>query len=304
MVSVANDRQTVPTLFQYNMAMSTPVSQRPIPLPSSPTTPGSWRHPRADEISRRRNVSTFSDQNIKKALWNVGAGGILYFFNDTFHSRYDPAFDFHKNLANTHRSLRWLCAQCSIDLNPSYLSLFIFGLLLFNIATSFSPLIRPVDQMTDIPLTPQQRKLLGLDPSLASPATPQSQYVTPPRYPRSATPQSGGSRSRSGSPGLRSISYSGSPLAGKGSLGGRNSGGSPSTQLAQKIFGNSGFESTRRSSYGSPMQVGRGGVGSDVSLIGIPTTPTPIGGAKGPSVGLTNKYMYERTRHSPGPSFY
>lgn len=88
--------------------------------------------------------------------------------------------------------------------------------LLANIALALRPLFLPTtDQITDIPLTPTQRSLLGLDPS-SSPATPQSGgYITPPRYRRSSGSFSG---SNLGTPtsDRRSISatyYSSSPLS-------------------------------------------------------------------------------------------
>src|SRR3569833_2700761 len=71
--------------------------------------------------------------------------------------------------------------------------------------------------MSDIPLTPGQRKLLGL-PASSAPPTPGSKFSTPPRYSR--TP------SISGSVGSNK-SYASSPLSGKGSptaLGGRING--------------------------------------------------------------------------------
>lgn len=59
--------------------------------------------------------------------------------------------------------------------------------------------------MLDIPLTPGQRALLGLDPNATPPLTPGQQYVTPPRY----------QRSRGGTPVSARRSLPGSPLAGR-----------------------------------------------------------------------------------------
>lgn len=78
-------------------------------------------------------------------------------------------------------------------------------LSIFNIAMSFSPFFMKKDDFTDIPLTPSQRALMGLDPNIASSATPTAQYITPPRYPRSSTPITGSPGSRGTSSGTKSL---------------------------------------------------------------------------------------------------
>src|SRR5947209_2489882 len=62
------------------------------------------------------------------------------------------------------------------------------GYLLLKLIVALTPLWTRSDDMADIPLTPSQRKLLGLAPSSA-PATPDSSFITPPRFARS-TPRS------------------------------------------------------------------------------------------------------------------
>jgi len=167
------------------------------------------------------------------------------------------------------------------------------AVLLMNVAIALFPLFKPKDDLSDIPLTPSQRYLLGLDPKASTPLTPGSHYVTPPRYPRSA--------SRSGTPGSHGTSYSNSPLSGKGSSIGRVMGGpqySPISPLLQKAMGGGGRDLNRRSSYGSPS------LGSGLSsslLMDMPATPSPVGG-KGVSVPLNNRWLYERNRGSPAGS--
>src|ERR1700686_1329402 len=78
----------------------------------------------------------------------------------------------------------------------------------FNIIMACLPLFRSRDDISDIALTPGQRKLMGLPP-ISTPPTPGSRYITPPRYARTPTPLSGSPASRG--------NYSGSPLSGKGS---------------------------------------------------------------------------------------
>lgn len=149
------------------------------------------------------------------------------------------------------------------------------------------PLFRAADDLSDIPLTATQRKLLGLAPS-SRPATPNAAYSTPPRYSR--TPSLAGSVASN-------RSYNSSPLSGKGSpaLGGNSSGlsyspaGSPS-----KLIG--GLNNNRRSSFGSASPLGER---SGSSLFPDPTSPSPSAG-KRTSVGLNNKWLYERGRRSSG----
>ena len=154
------------------------------------------------------------------------------------------------------------------------------------------PLFRSVDNFSDIALTPGQRKLMGLPPSSAPP-TPGSEYITPPRYARTPTPLGGSPISKG--------SYSGSPLAGKGSSTSRRLSGSFSpgaaSPLVQKAMGG-GLNGNRSSSYGSPSPLGPAG-----SRVNVPETPgTPSPTAKGMNVGLNSKWLYEKTRRNSGIS--
>lgn len=58
-------------------------------------------------------------------------------------------------------------------------------------------------------------------------------------------------------------------------------------------------DSMRRHSYGSPSPLRSGLGGRDMSLLGTPSTPSPPVG-RGASVGLNNKWLYERGRANPG----
>lgn len=160
--------------------------------------------------------------------------------------------------------------------------------LFFNIVVAILPLVRPTDDLSDIPLTPAQRKLLGLPSSSTStPTTAGSvEYITPPRYPRSSTPVSG-------SP---SSNYTNSPLAGKGSPAQGTSRGSPfspnASPLLHKAIG--GLGGARRSSYGSSSPLGPGSARTEA-----PGTPSPATG-KAASVSLNSKWLYEKTKRSEG----
>lgn len=180
--------------------------------------------------------------------------------------------------------------------------------LIVNIVVALYPLFRPKDDLTDIPLTPTQRALLGLDPMATPSPTPGSTYVTPPRYRLSG--------SRPASPLSRtsplSARKSQSPLSATASLSGHTfpagTSFSPSTSpLLQKAVANGGRESGQRPSFGSPSPLRRGSFESSspfsrsssfrestLSSLG-PPTPSPTG-RRGAGVALSNKWLYEKSR--------
>ena len=170
------------------------------------------------------------------------------------------------------------------------------SLFIYNILSALWPLFRRKHDLADIPLTPSQRALLGLGPS-STPATPDSHYITPPRYSRSSTPRgsggTGGSRGRRWDSPLSNRDR-GSPL---GLMSGSPASGSP---LLHKAFAAGGGLS-RRHSYGSQSPLGGSVFGPDSSGSGphVPATPTPVNG-KHASVVLNNKWLYERGRSSLG----
>jgi nucleoporin POM34 len=164
-------------------------------------------------------------------------------------------------------------------------------MLTYNIIVAMSPLVRKKDDLSDIPLTPAQRRLLGLPPS-SKPPTPGSNYITPPRYARTGTPLSG-------SPGSRE-SYSKSPLSGSPING--STSGSPfspgASPLLQKAMGGAGLNNgSRRHSYGSPSPLGPGS--SRIIVQETPGTPSPTA-AKGATVGLNSKWLYDKGRRNSG----
>lgn len=167
------------------------------------------------------------------------------------------------------------------------------------------PLVRPKDELSDIPLTATQRKLLGLNPTVAQ--TPDARFSTPPRYSR--TP------SIAGSVGSRA-SYNGSPFEGRGSpvpfSPSQNFAGSVS-QFSPKPIGSPLSQSVngmsqRRSSFGSPssfsssLNGGNFGASTSSNLFSDPTSPSPSAG-KRTSIGLNNKWLYEKGRKSSGSTW-
>lgn len=74
---------------------STPTQKRfstPTKAPATPGTesPGTWRHPRLAEITRRQNATTFSERNAKQVAYNVAAFASIIFVHALL-TRYLPA---------------------------------------------------------------------------------------------------------------------------------------------------------------------------------------------------------------------
>lgn len=157
-----------------------------------------------------------------------------------------------------------------------YLYYFVHLVLLYNIVVASLPLFRQVDNLADIPLTPGQRKLLGLHP-LSDVPTLSSEYSTPPKYARTSTPLSGSPNSierNSGfSPGKESPllgSLHGSPLSRMGRLGAGNS--------QRSSFGSSALSTNPKLVYDTP---------------GTPTPNVSKGG-----VNLNSKWLYDKGRRN------
>lgn len=196
------------------------------------------------------------------------------------------------------------------------------------------PYISKKDQITDIPLTPSQRSLLGLDPSVQptpSPAGSSLSYITPPRYRRSSGSFSGSSQSGHGlsSTGRRSISanYASSPLSTSRNAVGFSgtpvrrtdtaSGFSPSpaaSPLFHKSLNQSSqipdidFGITGRSSFGASTG---SGLGRSQSLRERPRRESlepgsPASRTKSPQIvpGVNYKWLYDKGRGLPKSESY
>ncbi|KAF4469721.1 nuclear pore complex component [Fusarium albosuccineum] len=246
--------------------MATPVRTTTIGGPSVTDSPGTWRHPRLDEITRRRNATTFSEKNVRQIAYNVIA--LLGFWSAQLLAKLNIGSQVVPTSFRIYLSWTW----------------FILQLIPFvNIGIACLPLIRPKDDLSDIPLTAAQRKLLGLQPTSALP-TPDAKFSTPPRYSRAP--------SIAGSVGSRG-SYNSSPLSGRGSPQVQGSTGSPlGSPLFQKSVNN--FGHGRRSSIGSTSPFA---ASSSANLFSDPSSSSPSGG-KRTSVGLNNKWLYEKGRRS------
>ncbi|ORY71633.1 nuclear pore complex component-domain-containing protein [Pseudomassariella vexata] len=271
---------------------STPQKSPAAPAPLE-ESPGIWRHPRLAEITSRQQATSFTEKNLKAIVYNVVGWMLLAVLKATA----------RKYLPTPAPNIK------TISTNFYYLLLLA---PIYNIVTAFWPLIRVLiwgkDELADIPLTPGQRKLLGLPPSSAPP-TPGSAYSTPPRYSR--TP------SISGSAGSKRSFSGDSPLSNRGSLfNGNGSGGNSSGAFGGPISpfspGNSpllqkAMHGARRSSIGSasPLAASFGtsfGASTSSSIFGggiDSPSPSPANGKRG-SLALNNKWLYERGRRSSG----
>ncbi|KAI1772798.1 NPCC-domain-containing protein [Hypoxylon cercidicola] len=262
------------SLSMAQTTVSTPKKQSA----ATPVTdsPGTWRHPRMQEILRRQEAATFTDKNVRRIAVNLALLIAVVLVHGLL-ARVLPG-------KKSFPYLVWYYAR--------YVYWTILAIPLFNIGINLLPLIRHKDDLSDIPLTPSQRKLLGLPPS-SVPPTPGSVYSTPPRFSRtpSISGSAGSKRSFSSSP-RSPFSNQGSPVASNSST---NLGilGSPSSPLLQKAM-----NGARRSSLGSLGSPSPMGASTGTSLYGgVPDSPSPAPtAAKRSSVGLNSKWLYERGR--------
>lgn len=195
----------------------------------------------------------------------------------------------HRKLADTASPKINEVAKAAGPYAP-YLLLILRVLPLLAILYACSPLIRAKDELTDIPLTPTQRSLLGLEPN-SRPATPGSHYITPPRYARSVTPQS---RSNSGS-------LSGSPLSGLDSVGSGtpNGGGRFSPAASPLLHKATKRDAGRRLSLGNYSSSTLNKPLNESTTALVFNSPSPTSG-RGASVGLSNRWLYEKQRTGSG----
>lgn len=168
-----------------------------------------------------------------------------------------------------------------MDPYATWASILVRCIPVINISLALMPLFRPVDKMTDIPLTREQRQLLGLTPQNVPLPAGSPGYVTPPRYSRSSTPRSSAQKHTSASP----MSHKASPSSFDQSTFGvsRGPSGSPFavSPLMQKAVG--GASAARTS---SPLD----------NSLGSSSSGLATGKA---TVSLNSKWLYERGKGSP-----
>lgn len=280
-VALPNTSQNQIRTPQSQTQYSTPATKTPTQQPSpAQSTPGRWQHPRMEEIIQRQNRTNFDSTNMQAILWNIAFLFLSFFAPSTLRSwcvtlttRFAPLSHFDCRLPHTLLQ--------SLAPYPTYTLLLIQLFSLFNITMASLPLLRTPDTCEDIPLTPAQRQLFGLPPA-SRPATPQEkeQWITPPRYSRSAsnTPRS--------SPSSLRAEISGSPVPSMSTpfgSGSRRHSGSPLTEERRRLSLNRG---------NSPLSI------SEFDAAGSVNTPSKVNLNRA-SVGLNSKWLYEKGRASP-----
>ncbi|KAK9477784.1 nuclear pore complex component-domain-containing protein [Lipomyces japonicus] len=146
-------------------------SETELPTASKPVTPrelpkGEWRHPAFDQVQERTSQTEFTQNTGHKMFLNA------------------LAWIAYAVVIGWLRKWNWmadLTAQNEIfRKNMTYIGIALQLLFLWNIVDGLVRLLRPREKFADIPLTPSQRKLMGLDDKVktSSPAKP----LTPPKY--------------------------------------------------------------------------------------------------------------------------
>jgi nucleoporin POM34 len=290
-------------------APSTPSGQKI--QQATPSASGTWKHPRFDEITRRQYATTFDERNVKIILAN-GTLLLFSFVGPTIASQVAVLRTLVAYVILLAILLMHITDPDSSHRTPlhalintlPYHEWIIFAIrlvLVANIAIQLLPLARRYypDDIADIPLTPSQRQIMGIKADVPTPQTPGSAYaspnfVTPPRYQKS-TPRS--SFSNQGDRASQSP-LSGSPRASMANST-SNSPFSPSTAspLFQRALGGS---VQKRLSYGGGTP--SSSIFGDSSSSATPGTPTP--GTGKASVGLNNKWLYEKRRDSPRSNLF
>jgi len=264
--------------------------------PEATESPGTWRHPRLGEITRRQQASTFTEKNMRHIVINLSVLVVLF----VIRSFVIKALPSKRSAPQLVVPIFIVYAEMLIDTWDrrlwDYVNFGTYALValpLYNIAVNVWPLVRAKDDLSDVALTPGQRKLLGLPPSSAPP-TPGSVYSTPPRYSR--TPSASGSpasrRSFSSSPtSNHSPSIPGTPTPAGNSAGGLLS---PGNQLLQKAM--LGARRSSLGSLGSPSP--KGGISTGASIFGNGSeSPSPSPAGKRSSVALNSKWRYDKGIH-------
>ncbi|KAJ8099308.1 nuclear pore complex component-domain-containing protein [Lipomyces tetrasporus] len=152
--------------------MHTPTENQPeLPTGSLPATPkeipkGEWRHPAFDQLHDRVGKTEFTQATSRKMFLNALAWLV------------------YSVVLSWLKKWNWMQELWAMDekfaRNMTYIGTILQMLFLWNIVDGLIRLLRPRDKLEDIPLTPNQRKLMGLDVNVttSSPGKP----LTPPKY--------------------------------------------------------------------------------------------------------------------------
>ncbi|KAK9456396.1 nuclear pore complex component-domain-containing protein [Dipodascopsis uninucleata] len=142
-----------------------------LPTGSLPSTPkdvprGEWRHPAFDVLHTRVSKAEFTQATSRKMFLNA-ASWLAYSI-----------------AVHWLRKWNWIqelsTANEKFSKNMTYIGIILQLLFLWNILDGIMRLLKPRDKLEDIPLTPNQRKLMGLDVNVKSNSA--GRPVTPPKY--------------------------------------------------------------------------------------------------------------------------
>ncbi|RPA86991.1 hypothetical protein BJ508DRAFT_410580 [Ascobolus immersus RN42] len=248
------------------------------------TPTGSWRHPALDRIARQRRDDTFTDASVRRIAINF-AGLVCTFV----------VFNHVKEYSLMKYLFRLLPKE--IYNNSTYIIWLLRLLMVYNIAETINRAFTTENEFRNVPLTPQQRRLLGLNPNVPTP--PDASLATPPRYAKT-TPNS-----RSAPP-----TFTPAPDLRTGQTP------SPSKRLfvPNQSVNSNALSTSTNNNQGSPLRQSvlserRGSFTQSLAQAfpNLPPTPTPMGknGNGGQSVMPTNRFFYEkmgRSRDSLGLS--
>lgn len=335
MLSTRTSTSVVPSPATIRQAL-TPSSNPPSTPQASATTnippsPGTFQHPRLREIVNRQSRNSFTSRNVQTIVVNSALLFGSYITGDAIIDLYGhhPAVLCSPSLTafSTKHLTNFTAITTFSDAVQPTLTV-IRALLLLNILLSLRPVIpynphatgiayflsllsTGTDQVTDIPLTPTQRALLGLPPSAKNTPDSTPGVITPPRYRRtsgSPQPNSDGRHSTS-------VNFGSSPLS--TSRIGAGAGTSPlsfGTPLSERKAGASPAQSplfhkvvTRNESFGESTA---SGAGFDTSLrrsqsmrersqrssMFVPDTPSPVAREREKRAipGVNYKWLYEK----------
>ncbi|KAJ9617175.1 hypothetical protein H2200_000896 [Cladophialophora chaetospira] len=321
--TVSQASQAVTTATAQVVSLTTPKSKA---IEAPPSTPGTFRHPLTTEILRRNASASLTERNVKSAVTNVAALLASFIFSDIYYC-----------------SVPTLLSKTGIP-DASSISSTVLLLVRLLFCINIALLLRPVlpyapaqDDISDIPLTPSQRQLLGLAPSTQStPASADSpaSYITPPRYRRVSNSPYAADDSDPTDRRSISANYSASPLSTSRytlgfsptpsqSVARRTASGSPfspsptASPLLHKAINNQSqsqisdidFNASTFSPFGNSTTSGFGGstLGRSQSMRERqrpkreslePGSPSPV---RGPQIlpGVNYKWLYDKGRKLP-----
>ncbi|KAK9761957.1 hypothetical protein K7432_012739 [Basidiobolus ranarum] len=189
-----------------NQSISTPNAIQQ--SPNSPTPPGNWEHPALAKLEKARRRKGITSETPARVRNNFFALVCLYLVSSS-----------KVHIDTIHVISGYWSRGADILVGMEYLLFLVF---LWNFFEALWKYFKPAEAYADLPLTPGQRKLLGLDPNVKSTAPEKViKAVTPPTC-QKTSPKA--RVTKSGTPGKSYIEtymerrYSGTPTPSKSSL--------------------------------------------------------------------------------------